>query len=254
MTPQASLRILLAEDDPINGEVAAALLGRMGHSVSLAADGLAAVDLFAQGEFDLVLMDLQMPGLDGFEAFERIRASGPAGSRVPVLAITASLRDAECEACRNIGMIGPIAKPLGMKSLAAALAGIAMAPPKTERDEMAEGLALAVVDLGTIADLRRDIDPEMVDEILDAFAAEVGPRTSGLLAAIGTGDWEQANQRSHSLKGASSNLGFRRMAWIAGLIHHRCRNNQTDGLDSLCPALERISDETIAALKALRTA
>lgn len=114
--PRERLCILLAEDNSINATVARGLLQRLGHEVCHARDGLEAVALAASGRFDLVLMDLQMPYLDGLEATRRIRASEMT-SRLPIVALTANAAHSDEAECLSAGMNGFLTKPLDSHAL-----------------------------------------------------------------------------------------------------------------------------------------
>jgi len=120
------LRILLAEDNPVNQKVALALLARQGHEVTLACDGIEAVARFRQSPFDAVLMDIQMPGMDGYEATAAIRAvEAGRGSHTPIVALTAHAMKGDAERCRATGMDGHIAKPIKAADLNRVIAEIA---------------------------------------------------------------------------------------------------------------------------------
>lgn len=115
------LRVLVCEDDPVSRKVAVHMLGKLAHHVESVTRGLDAVDLAARQRFDLVLMDCQLPDIDGFEAARRIRAGG-ASAGVPVVALTAAALAEDRKRCADSGMGGFIAKPLSLVSLAEALA------------------------------------------------------------------------------------------------------------------------------------
>lgn len=104
-------RILLAEDEPTSQRVASELLGTLGLTVDVAVDGLAAVEMSARNRYDLILMDLQMPGLNGLEATRTIRAR-PGGDAVPILAMTANTSEQDRERCLAAGMNGHVGKPI----------------------------------------------------------------------------------------------------------------------------------------------
>jgi CheY-like chemotaxis protein len=127
-TARRPLRILLAEDNLVNQKVAIAMLARQGHEVVAVADGLAAVEALIESRFDLVLMDLQMPRLDGVQATLRIRGLPGPEAAIPILAITASATDADMTRCQAAGMDGFVSKPFSPASLAAAIAGLWRGP------------------------------------------------------------------------------------------------------------------------------
>ena len=107
-----ALRILLAEDNPVNERIARRLLERMGHEVESAKDGIEAVSKAGNNEFDVVLMDCHMPRMDGLQATRTIRAMGPKGKALPVVALTASVMEEDKERCKRVGMDDFLSKPL----------------------------------------------------------------------------------------------------------------------------------------------
>jgi signal transduction histidine kinase/DNA-binding response OmpR family regulator len=118
-----SLSILLAEDNVFNQRVALGLLGRMGHQVTVANNGLEAVELYSNNHFDLVLMDIQMPEMDGFGATKLLlRQQHESGIMVPIIAMTAHAMQGDRERCLAGGMNGYVAKPIGRKDLAEVIA------------------------------------------------------------------------------------------------------------------------------------
>ncbi|HEU0119156.1 MAG TPA: response regulator [Bryobacteraceae bacterium] len=120
-TPTRELSILVAEDNAVNLLVLTRMLDRLGHKYASVSDGGAAVEAVRMGQYDIVLMDCQMPTVDGFEATQRIRAlAGPAG-QVPIIAITANAMSGDRERCLQAGMSGYVSKPVRLDELAAAL-------------------------------------------------------------------------------------------------------------------------------------
>jgi signal transduction histidine kinase/CheY-like chemotaxis protein len=113
--PSLSLRILLAEDNLVNQRVAISMLGRMGHRITLATNGLEALEQWRQGDFDLILMDVQMPEMTGLQATMQIRREEAAGARVPIVAMTASAMSEERDRCLAAGMDEFISKPVSYK-------------------------------------------------------------------------------------------------------------------------------------------
>jgi signal transduction histidine kinase/CheY-like chemotaxis protein len=117
-----NIRLLLAEDNPVNQRVATAMLERMGFELDIVSDGAAAVDAAATGRYQAVLMDCHMPVMDGFEATAAIRRNEPDGTRLPVIALTASAFESDQQQCLDAGMDDHVAKPIQRAALARALA------------------------------------------------------------------------------------------------------------------------------------
>ena len=129
--PKRPLSILLAEDNAVNQKLAMRLLANRGHSVTVAGDGGEAVALAAGGSFDVILMDVHMPEMDGFEATRRIReAQRATGGHVPILAMTACAMAGDREKCLNAGMDGYIEKPINRAKLMSAVESIVEAAPR----------------------------------------------------------------------------------------------------------------------------
>jgi CheY-like chemotaxis protein/nitrogen-specific signal transduction histidine kinase len=113
-----SLRVLVVDDEPFNRDIALVMLNRLGHQVVLADDGTAAIAAAATQDFDVVLMDLHMPGMDGIEVMARIRRLGmPRRARVPVVAMTADLTPASQKRCRDAGVVEILGKPVSIDTL-----------------------------------------------------------------------------------------------------------------------------------------
>jgi CheY-like chemotaxis protein len=110
-----SLRILLAEDNLVNQRVAMTMLGKMGHRITLATNGREALEQWRQGDFDLILMDVQMPEVTGLQATMQIRREEAAGAHVPIVAMTASAMSEERDRCLAAGMDDFISKPVSYK-------------------------------------------------------------------------------------------------------------------------------------------
>ena len=126
----AALRVLLVEDDAINRMAGSGLLRQQGYEVTVAADGYEAQERFRDGIFDVVLMDVRMPGMDGLEATQLLRDIEPFGATVPVIALTADVTQENIERCREAGMQEVLSKPIDLQRLTEVLAGIT--PPADE--------------------------------------------------------------------------------------------------------------------------
>jgi CheY-like chemotaxis protein len=127
----SSLSILVAEDNPVNQRVLIRMLERLGHAYELVEDGAEAIAAARRRRYDVVLMDCQMPRIDGFEAAAEIRKLPGAAGLVPIIAVTANAMNGDRERCLSAGMTGYLAKPIRLRELADALGGLR--PPSSSR-------------------------------------------------------------------------------------------------------------------------
>jgi CheY-like chemotaxis protein len=221
------LRVLLAEDVAVNRRVAREILTAAGHTVVEASDGPSAVAAAASDEFDVILMDLQLPGLDGLDAAAAIRAAeAPRGRRTPVVALTARARPEDAAACRRAGFDGFVTKPAGPDVLLAALARAG----------------------GPVLDDRADIlarvggRPDLLDEVARVIAEDAARLASELREAA---DPATVARTAHRLAGLLGTVS-RRGAEAAGRLAH-------DGTDAKARAdLEAMLAALPAGLEGLR--
>ena len=122
--PQHKLRILVAEDNKVNQALARRLLEKQGHTVSIAVDGREAIHAFENNTFDLILMDVQMPEVDGYQATQAIRRQETYGHRIPIIALTANAMSGDRERCLAAGMDGFISKPIDVAELTEAISAL----------------------------------------------------------------------------------------------------------------------------------
>src|SRR3989442_1277925 len=184
-----SLRVLLAEDNPVNQQVAVAMLVKRGHEVHVSSNGREAVDAVRQRDYDVVLMDIQMPEMDGFEATQAIRAL-PKGKDLPIIGLTAHALSGERERCLSRGMSDYLAKPFKGHELFALVEGSvergsAVASPAAEAP--AEPAAPPVDLEGFRATLREAGAEQALYSIVDTFVRQAPDRLAALAAATATG-------------------------------------------------------------------
>jgi two-component system, sensor histidine kinase and response regulator len=201
----ASLRILLAEDHPVNQKVAVRMLEHLGHSVVVAADGAKALRALKEGRFDVVLMDLQMPEMDGFEALRAIRSREEKnGDHTPVIALTAHAMQGDRERCLAAGFDGYLAKPMRQADLHSVL----------ERLEPPESHSSADPDRSLIEALTVICggDEDFARELALTFLESAPGCLSGIELAIETGDYRELSAQAHALKGISRTIGAEKLA------------------------------------------
>jgi signal transduction histidine kinase/CheY-like chemotaxis protein len=197
--PAAPLRVLLAEDNPVNQKLAVRLLEKQGHHVTVVADGREAVRTAGREPFDLVLMDVQMPEMSGLEATAAIREREKAtGGHVPIIALTAHAMKGDREECLAAGMDDYLSKPLQAEELYAAVArqappaGRARPAPAPGGNVLDEGAALA----------RVGGDHDLLAELAETFLEDCPRMLAELESAVARRDAPEVQRCAHGLKGA----------------------------------------------------
>lgn len=202
------LRILLAEDHLINQRLALQMLKKMGYRADLAANGLEVLQALERRPYDVILMDVQMPEMDGLAATRRICELWPSGKRPRIIAMTASVMQGDREACLAAGMDDYVGKPIQIKELETALVvagqrASGVAPGSEPVDWM-------VVD--GLGRLQEEGQPDFVDEMVDLFLKATPPLVAKIREAICSEDVEGLRQAAHALKGNSKSLGARHVS------------------------------------------
>jgi len=227
-------KILVAEDNPINRHVFTEFLCSLGHEVTTANDGRQALDILSNSPQDLVLMDVQMPNLDGLEAVRRIRAGecGKEAARIPVVALTAYAMSGDRERFLEAGMTAYLAKPLSLDALQAAVAEFA-----PRRD--AAGPPSTTAASGTMA-LREACQPLMAE-----FLAYIRERLTAAEAHVTAGEFDLAAKAGHDVKGTSMAFGAGKVNALGADLEKAAKNENAEAAASaikeLHEALENIN-------------
>jgi two-component system sensor histidine kinase/response regulator len=241
---QSSLDILLAEDDPINQRLAVLLLERMGHRVSLAKDGFQVLEALDRDKFDLVLMDVLMPNLDGLEATKRIRKGG---SEIPIVAMTAYAMEGDRDRCLEAGMDDYISKPIDPVRLSSV---VAMIIPDAESVAKEEAPRIDTpFDLDATLDLVAG-DLEVYGDLVDLFVESAPLWLSDIRTAATEGDFDVLERTAHTLKGSASSFGAEATARNALLIETNARERVESNYDPLVEELEVSVDSLSRVLRA----
>ncbi|MDD2364763.1 MAG: response regulator [Desulfuromonadaceae bacterium] len=220
-----SFKVLVAEDNLLEQTTLKHLLESIGCQAVIVSNGREAVDEFEHGEFDLILMDILMPVMDGFDATRLIRErERVAGGSIPVVALTSYSLKAIQEKCVSVGMNGYLAKPVAKNKLVEALGRIGKQQKISVNLEISESEtdALPVLDDKTIME-NLDNDLEMYRELIEMYLDSYGNMGELLIAKLAEGDIHNILECAHSLKGVASNIGGRRLAEVARKIQDICR-------------------------------
>ncbi len=225
----ASAKILLVEDNPVNQRLAVKLLQNAGHQVQTANNGRMACEMVEQGSFDLILMDVQMPEMDGFEATAKLRAR-PELAHLPIIAMTAHALAGDRERCLTAGMDDYITKPLKVADLSAAINRWMkhnMPQPHVQEIEP--------VDLPVLQKLT-DGDNEFLQELVELFLADAPERLARLQAAVAASSAKDIRSEAHGLKGSSGNLAATVMQQQMADIEMLAVKNELTTIPNLLPA------------------
>ncbi len=252
-------RVLVVDDNPVNRMVAEGMVRALGHEVGVADDGLAALQALSQTSYDAVLLDVQMPRLDGYATVRALRAD-QALRRLPVIAMTATAIDGERERCLAAGMDDFITKPLDPGALARMLGrwlergveggwGGGAAPANDEPDEASQPIAELDVDR---LDTLRDLVPgstAYLDRAIGNFVAGSAAMLASVERAVRDDDAAQLRFHAHTLKGSAANLGAVAAARAAEQIEHLAAEGTTAGTSELLGPLAEALDRACAGLQ-----
>ena len=232
-------RVLLAEDNAFNRALIEHVLEPMGCRVDKAGSGTEAVRAFKPGRYDLVLMDCQMPELDGLAATRQIRRIEAGQSRVPVIAVTAGAVSGARRACLDAGMDDFLAKPFSLgrlrkKVLEWLLPSIDSEPPDADEQDAAPAPPPEmVVDLSRLEELAHEAGtPQIVEELSLIFLDDVAKRVVALGLAAKARDQRAYLNVIHAIKGASGNFGAVRMAQIAEASEREAKHGDLSSVDA----------------------
>ncbi len=253
-TPRLCGRVLVAEDNPVNQKVALGMLKQFGLRVQTVGNGREAITALETMPFDLVLMDVQMPEMDGLAATREIRRlEAGTGRRIPIIAMTAGAMAEDRENCLTAGMDDYVTKPVLREKLAEVLARWLPAaeeqPQPTESpaadalaspsaSECADTEALPVCDRQVLLNLV-DQDAKMAREILNLYLETMPPLITTVNEALDRGDIQTATLEAHSIKGSSANMGCMAMAAVADQLEKAGKASDIELMRSLAPELEK---------------
>jgi len=240
------IKILLAEDNPVNQKVAEAILQKNDFKVTTVVNGQQAYDTFTQDDFDIVLMDCQMPILDGFEAtrlindFQQDRAT-----QVPVIALTANAMASDRDKCLDAGMKGFVAKPFRAEMLLSTIKEFLNQHESSMNAPVDpfEGIEEATLDYPTL-DTLKEIMEDDFDELLPAFRQSSEEIINALKNAQPEQDHEQLRLHSHSLKSSSANIGAMRLSAMAKHVEEQskeAREISAEQIEAIESELHKVS-------------
>ena len=262
-TSQLQGRVLLVEDNPVNQRVAAAMLEWLGVQYVVAADGAQALERVPQGGFDLVLMDCQMPVMDGFEATARIRRlPDPHEARLPVVALTANTLPGDEQRCLDAGMDAFLAKPYTMAALRHVLArwlepippdaGEAVPAMPSARAPEQPQRASSAIQLAVLETLR-ELDPAggtgLAQEVFGQFLESARKGLAQVQAAIGSDDAKALGHAAHGLKSSAANVGAETLSACYRELEAMAREGRMDAARAIVERVRAEHERAVAQLQ-----
>jgi CheY-like chemotaxis protein/HPt (histidine-containing phosphotransfer) domain-containing protein/anti-sigma regulatory factor (Ser/Thr protein kinase) len=252
-TSRRRLRVLCAEDNTTNRIIAIKMLQKLGHVVDAVGNGREAVESLSRRPYDIVLMDCQMPVMDGFDATRLIRCadSGVQNPQIPIIALTAHAMKGDRQLCLDAGMDDYLSKPVSPQSLADALERWGSRGSRVgDTAPLPPHAGAALLDFDREGFFERAMgDPELAAEISAVFLADAPPLFAELAAAVGSADSAAAAKLAHNLKGSSANMGGEKLSRIADEMQIAGRKGDVDSLSALLPAAEAAFHSLLAELK-----
>jgi len=240
----ADLRLLVAEDNAVNRQLALALLRRLGYDADVVENGREVLDALERERYDVVLMDVQMPELDGLEATRQIRARHGASHAPRIIAMTANAMEGDRDECLAAGMDDYLSKPVRPEELSRALARCRPADADDALDDAALGKLVSSLGGG-------DEGREAARELVEAFLGDAAAQMATLHDAVERGDAAVARRTAHTLKASGATFGARPFAELCRELETLAREGR---LDAAAALLDRADQEWERARSALSTA
>jgi CheY-like chemotaxis protein/HPt (histidine-containing phosphotransfer) domain-containing protein len=244
---ESSARILLAEDNPVNQRVALKQLKKLGFSADAVANGNEVLSALQRVPYDIIIMDCQMPEMDGYEVTRRIRQGGSESyihlrAQPYIIALTANAMRGDRERCLSLGMNDYLTKPLHIRDLEAVLqrALLRVQPSSTlpssssaPTPEPAQGDILDRTVINGLKDLREPGQPDPLRELVELFFRDAETRVAQMKTAAASDDLPKLGASAHTLKGSASNLGARRLSGLCAKIEKQAKAGDKAAVDLL---------------------
>ena len=248
-------RILLAEDHPINRRIAFAQLKELGMEADVATNGQEAIDAYERNRYDIILMDCQMPEVDGFDATRTIRAlQARDGGNVRIIAMTANAMEGDRKACIEAGMDDYLSKPVSLDQLREMLLPVAtLSGDLTGRQHgTSSPIAVAVLDSERLSQIFQH-DAEAIRELLELSISECKPLAVAMQTAVAEKEITAATQAAHKFKGICGNVGANELASIGLRIERAARSADWVTAQDVCTDLDAGLGRFVAAAAAAQS-
>jgi CheY-like chemotaxis protein/HPt (histidine-containing phosphotransfer) domain-containing protein len=264
------LRILVAEDNVVNQQLALLVLKKIGYRAEVTANGLEALQALEREPYDVVLMDVQMPRMDGLEATRRIHQRWPQGRRPHVIAATANAMPEEREACLAAGMDDYLSKPIRVDQLAAALrrchpriapqppapageSGVGAQPPP-QRERQGQPATAGVLQPPALERLMETIgdDRSLLTALIDTFLSDVPQLVEAARRGLEHGQTDEVRRAAHTLKSNGATFGATSLSELSRQLEALARSGILEGADELIARIDAEYERVRIALETVR--
>jgi CheY-like chemotaxis protein len=238
------LKALLAEDNHFNQQIATLTLQSAGYEVDIASTGRQVIEMWMDGKYDLILMDLEMPDIDGLEATAAIRRMEKTrGGHIPIFAVSAHNKLSHLERCLTAGMDDYIAKPIGVGDLAIKIKNFGSKAPDTGSTGVSKNLPF------DLSSLRGMFSENEVRELVTLFLKRGTDLIGEINTAITEKDAKSLRLKAHQLKGSSSQLRAVSLTHIASKMEKLAETGELAGAGALFTEMKAVFEETAKALE-----
>ena len=243
-----SLNVLLAEDNNVNQQLMIRILERANHQVTIANNGREAVDFATSQDFDVVLMDVQMPIMDGVQATEEIRRfEQTTGRRLPIIALTAHAMKGDRDKCLASGMDAYISKPIQVDELMRALAEKVQAPQGQVASPQSQAAAVLLDREGVLHRVGRDV--QFLSTMIEIFQEDSRTHLQQMRDAIQANNAIQLKESAHTIKGSAGNLGGEQLRTAAVVVEELAAKGQVAAAMPAVTIVERGIEDLVDARK-----
>jgi CheY-like chemotaxis protein/HPt (histidine-containing phosphotransfer) domain-containing protein len=251
--PVRTEQILLVDDTEANRDIASRMLGRAGFQVDTVASGEAALESVRSGSYDLVLMDIQMPGMTGFEATSAIRALEGPPSRVPVVAMTANAADELGQDLEEAGFDAFIGKPIVKKAMLETVDQLLARKGEAASAEPTPALSGEdVIDSEVLNVLRESVGTDAFPDLLDTFLREIRQQVAAIGADVGEGRLEEVQRNAHNVKGCAGTVGATALWKTSEALERASREGESEAVQRLTQEVGAAADAALQALADFR--
>ncbi len=240
-------RVLLAEDSPTNKMLATAILREAGFAVTGVSNGRELLEALRAGAYDVILMDIFMPEMDGIEATRTIRTLPGSRGLLPIIAMTAYALESDKQSCLDAGMNDYVSKPIQKQELLETVTRW-IGHSATAEEAPVRAPSAVIIDSRVIEALERETDSALLMELARAFVTETASRLSSISAAVQARDLAALEREALALKGGAGTFGAAQLVDYASALAQACLSNDLDRSIEVVRALPKVA---LVACKAL---